>query len=82
MSCGAPVVSTATCAIPTIIENGVNGFATNDPAMLRQYLVDILGDPMLAKRLGQAARETILAKCSERTFVEKCNKVFEEAVNT
>jgi glycosyltransferase involved in cell wall biosynthesis len=81
MSCGAPVVSTATCAIPTIIENGVNGFATNDPAMLRQYLVDILGDPMLAKRLGQAARETILAKCSERTFVEKCNKVFEEAVN-
>jgi len=81
MSCGAPVVSTATCAIPTIIENGVNGFATNDPAMLRKHLIDILGDPMLAERLGQAARETILAKCSERTFIDKCNSVFEEAVN-
>jgi len=83
MSCGAPVVSTATCAIPTIIiEDGVNGFATNDPATMRQHLVDILANPDLAKRLGQAARDTVLAKFSEPVFLEKWNNIFNEAMQT
>jgi hypothetical protein len=82
-NCGAPVVSTATCAIPTIIiEDGVNGFATNDPATMRQHLVDILANPDLAKRLGQAARDTVLAKFSEPVFLEKWNNIFNEAMQT
>ena len=38
MSCGCAVVSTETCMIPEVIENGVNGFITNDEKQMKQYL--------------------------------------------
>ena len=70
MSCGCAVVSTATCMIPEIIENGVNGFISNDEKELRENLVMLLNDPDLASEIGNRARETVLNDFSESKFIE------------
>lgn len=79
MSCGCAVVSTATCMIPEIIENGVNGFISNDEKELREYTEKLLADPDLAGRMGAAARNTILEKFSEESFINNWNEIFDLA---
>ena len=79
MSCGCACVSTATCMIPEIIENGVNGFISNDPMELRGYAENLLRDPALAEKMGEAARATILSNFSLESFIIQWNRVFEQA---
>ena len=84
MSCGCAVVSTATCMIPEIIENGVNGFASNDEEELKGYVNTLLNDEALRKELGNNARKTISEVFSQENFVSNWNKTFDqlyEAVN-
>ena len=68
MSCGCAVVSTATCMIPEIIENGKNGLISNDPQELRGFLELLLKDKDLAKELGDNARKTIVEKYNLETL--------------
>lgn len=77
MSCGCAVVSTATCMIPEIIEDGVNGFISNDESELHMRLQQILKDKDLRKSLGENARKTILERFSEDVFIKKWNEVFD-----
>ena len=79
MSCGCPVVSTATCMIPEIIENGVNGFMSNDEAELQGYIKQLSEDEELRVRMGEEARKTILEKFSEQNFIDNWNKIFDKA---
>ena len=79
MSCGCAVVSTATCMIPEIINNGVNGYVSNNEEDLKGYIKELLDDPSLAVKMGQAARETILEKFSEDKFINNWNETFELA---
>ena len=79
MSCGCAVVSTATCMIPEIINNGVNGYISNNEEDLKGYIKELLDDPSLAVKMGQAARETILEKFSEDKFIDNWNQVFDLA---
>jgi hypothetical protein len=78
MSCGCPVVSTATCMIPQIIEHGVNGLISNDEAKLRSYVELLTKDKELASKLGHNARETILNNFSEDRFVNQWNQLFQK----
>lgn len=79
MSSGCAVVSTATCMIPEIIENGVNGFLANDEAEMRRYLELLLEDESLANELGKRARQTIIDNFGIDRFVSEWNNIFEEA---
>jgi hypothetical protein len=79
MSCGCAIVSTATCMIPEIIQNGVNGFISNDPAELRSYCEILLKNPKIARRIGDEARRTILNKFSIDEFIRKWNTNFKFA---
>ena len=76
MACGCAVVSTATCEIPNIIEDGVNGFITNDENELRGRVQKLLAEPELARKMGKAARQTILEKFSEERFINEWNNIF------
>lgn len=76
MACECAVVSTATCLIPEIIENGVNGFCTNDEDEMSEYMVLLLNDSDLCRKLGQAARQTIKEKFSMNRFISEWNNVF------
>lgn len=78
MSCGCAVVSTATCMIPEIIQNGINGFISNDETELRHYLEKVLADKELRETLGNNARKTIVERFSEDIFVNNWNKLFNE----
>jgi hypothetical protein len=77
MSCGVPVVSTATCMIPDIIENGVNGFMSNDEKEIRGFLDHLLREPALREEIGAQGRQTVCDKFSEQNFVNKWNNIFE-----
>jgi len=76
MSCGCAVVTTETCMIPEIIVNGKNGFMSNDPKELRQYVDMLLNDESLANELGANARKTVIENFSIDNFIENWNKVF------
>lgn len=79
MSCGCAVVTTATCMIPEIIKNGVNGFMSNDEEELKAYIQKLLDDEDLRNKIGSAARETILSDFSEDKFIDTWNKIFNKA---
>jgi hypothetical protein len=78
MSCGCAVVSTATCMIPEIIENGVNGFISNDESELRSYIVKLLEDKDLRNTIGNNARQTIENRFSLSKFIDSWNDIFDE----
>lgn len=80
MSCGCACVSTATCMIPEIIENGVNGLISNDPQELRGYIELLLKDENKAKEMGEAARQTILNKFGLEHFTTNWNVIFDKAM--
>jgi glycosyltransferase involved in cell wall biosynthesis len=75
MSCGCAIVSTKNCMIPEIIEHGVNGYMANDPNELRNYCTKLLDNPTLARKMGDAARETIVSKFSLPRFVDNWNNL-------
>ena len=79
MSCGCAVVSTATCMIPEIIENGVNGFLSNDEQELKGYIETLLGDENLRKSVGEEARKTVVENFSEEKFINNWNNTFDKA---
>jgi glycosyltransferase involved in cell wall biosynthesis len=50
------------------VENGVNGFLSDDPAELGRYAAQLLQDKELAARMGAAARETVAQRFSPSRF--------------
>lgn len=76
MACGKPVVSTATCSIPSFIKHGENGFLTNDEEEFRGYIQQLLDDKDLRDKIGKAARETVLDVFSEQKYIDKWNNTF------
>jgi hypothetical protein len=78
MSCGCPVVSTATCMIPEIIKNGENGFISNNEEELRSYIDYLLNNPEEREKLGNNARQTVIDKFSEYEFIQKWNELFDK----
>jgi rhamnosyl/mannosyltransferase len=79
MSVGCPVVTTSNCMLPQIIQDGINGFITNDPAQMRKRLTELLRDKELAARIGQAGRETVIHKFGDSLFIQRWNEVFRQA---
>lgn len=82
MSCGCAVVSTENCMIPEVITNGVNGFMSNDVDELGNYCKLLLEDEELAKRMGEAARQTIIEKFNLEQFLSTWNDAFYKVINT
>tara|TARA_A100000172_G_C3005324_1_gene97758 strand:- start:506 stop:712 length:207 start_codon:yes stop_codon:yes gene_type:complete len=64
--------------IPEIINNGENGFMSNDPNELRKYVNNLLQDEEMAKEVGENARKTIVEKFGLKNFIENWNTLFLE----
>lgn len=56
MMVGLPIVALATTEMATVVQDGVRGFASNDPARLAERMHELLADRGLAQSLGAAAR--------------------------
>lgn len=80
MSCGVAIVTTATCEIPNIVINGVNGYISNNEQELRSYLEMLLDNPEECQRIGAAARQTILDRFSIDVYTQKWNETFNKAI--
>lgn len=79
MACGCAVVTTNNCMIPEVVEDGKNGLFADDPAGIRRHCERLLADPALCRRLGEAARQTIVERFGLGRFVEDWQQLFEEA---
>jgi hypothetical protein len=76
-----PVVALAATEMPTVIVDGVNGFASTDPARLETSMRALLDDRSLAARIGRAGYETARDRFSIQRFARDWNLVFEEAMD-
>ena len=65
MACGLPVVGAATPGIREVITDGADGILCGtESASIRTAVVSLAADPAQCKRLGAAARETVLQTVS------------------
>jgi glycosyltransferase involved in cell wall biosynthesis len=64
MACGLPVVGSANEPVTEVITDGQNGrlVGFNEPDSLVRVMCELLDDPDQAKRLGDAARQTIISR--------------------
>jgi glycosyltransferase involved in cell wall biosynthesis len=69
MSCGLPVVTTDVAGISDLVQHGVNGLLCppRQVAPVADALRALLADPSRRKRLGDAARQTVLARFDQAT---------------
>lgn len=77
MACELPVVSTDNCLISEIIENGVNGYKTNNEKEMNDHIYRLLNDEEERKEIGANARKTILEKFNLDRFVQDWNNIFD-----
>ena len=72
-ACGLPAVATAVGGIPELVEDGVTGRLVRlaDPLAFAAALEQLLRDPFLAARLGQAARQRAKERFSLRRQVDQ-----------
>jgi len=68
MATGMPVITTETCGMPDVVENGYNGILIPpaNAASIEEAVLRLAKSPELRRELGQAARETIRRYTWER----------------
>jgi glycosyltransferase involved in cell wall biosynthesis len=78
MQFAKPVVSTAWRGIPSVVEDGVNGFLVpvEDPAAVAERLLLLVRDEPLRKRMGEEGRRIF----AERFTLERFQENMEEAL--
>jgi hypothetical protein len=79
MLIGMPVVALATTEMTTVIEDGVNGFASTDPAVLVERARELLADLALAREIGRAGQALARDRFSVERFGRDWNRVLHEA---
>lgn len=58
MTVGLPIIALATTELPTVIQNGVNGYCSCRPEELIAHMRHLLADPAEARRLRDNARRS------------------------
>ena len=75
MSCGCCVITTKNEMISKVIKNGENGFISNDPEELNNYINKALKDYDLCRKIGKNARDTIIKEFSIDNFTKRWNSI-------
>jgi glycosyltransferase involved in cell wall biosynthesis len=82
MAYGLPLVAFARGGNPEAVVDGKNGLLVQelDAAALGAAIARLLSNPLEAQRLGDAARETVVARFSADRMVEETLRLYEELV--
>jgi glycosyltransferase involved in cell wall biosynthesis len=82
MAYSLPVVAFARGGNPEALEDGKNGLLANelDAGALAAAIARLLADPAEARRLGEAARATVISRFSADQMVEGTLRLYEKAV--
>jgi len=73
---GMPVVGLATTELVTVIENGRNGYIHTDINYLEEKMQLLLSDPMHARQIGAAGRETAQRRFNIDRFTAEWEQLF------
>lgn len=81
-SMGLPVISTKHCGINQIVAHGETGYLVEegDVDSMADYIIRIIEDPALAKRLGDNGRKKMLQEYTMERYVGNIEKVLDDAV--
>jgi len=80
MACGKPVIASRIGGVPTVIEDGKDGFLIkpNNLRDLKEKILVLLGDEKLAKKIGKTAREKVVRRFSVDRMVNDTIKTYEK----
>lgn len=70
MSLGMPIVALATTEMSSVIDRGVNGWVDTDPARLVDVMRLLIHDREVARRWGEAARESARQRFGLQRFID------------
>jgi glycosyltransferase involved in cell wall biosynthesis len=80
MASGTPVVASRTGGLPEIVRDGETGFLVppGNVAELSDRIDRLLRDPALARRMGRAARDVVLARYTWERTAQRCLTAYAE----
>ena len=83
MQARRPIVCTDSGGNPELVQDGKNGFLVpvGDVNALAERLVVLLADSALARRLGDAARETVRSMCSHTRMVTEQMACYDQVLS-
>ena len=82
MGAGVPVVASRTGGLPEIIRHGENGMLVeNDAASIAAAIRALMDGGDLARRLGEAARRTVMEKFTVEHMVRRTMEVYSQVLN-
>lgn len=78
MASGCAIVATSVGGIPDVVSDGVNGLLVpaGDVQALQQAIARLIADPALARRLGDAARDTIASRFTPERALERLGEIY------
>jgi glycosyltransferase involved in cell wall biosynthesis len=77
---GKPVIATEVGGIPEIVTSGVTGalIPPEDPVALAKAMIQTLGDPESARRLGEGGRRLVEQEYTVEKMAEKVYRVYQQ----
>jgi len=80
MAAGRPVVASAVGGIPEAVVHGETGLLVppGDPAALAEAIMDVLGDPPRAERMGRAGKLQVNARFGMGRMVAETEAIYED----
>ncbi|HWF11545.1 MAG TPA: glycosyltransferase family 4 protein [Bryobacteraceae bacterium] len=84
MAAGIPLIGSDVGGIPTLVRDGENGFVVpvGDAEKLSERLRQLLQDPGLRRRMGEAGYRRAHADLDERAYVREFARMVEDAVGS
>lgn len=78
MLIGMPIVGVAATELPTVIVNGENGFVHTDKDLIVDVMRQLIADPELARRWGEAGRRTAMRRFGMDRYIADWLDVIEQ----
>ena len=83
MSCEVPVVATRVGGLPEVVEHGETGFLADlgDVEAMANYVLQIVDDPSLMKRLGKNGRQRAIECFDQRRIVPHYEEYYQSVLD-
>jgi glycosyltransferase involved in cell wall biosynthesis len=80
MACGLPVVASPIGVNTEIVQEGINGFLAHDASTWVNTLEQLLTQPELATKMGQAGRKRVESEYCLQVTAPKLEKLMRQVV--